>query len=224
MPTYDAEMDEEGPISEIGHRSSVEAEQGENEENEDWAELELSGRKAPICPPCAPAVFSSRGLEFRGHTLLAADVLPPDARLTIVFCCKCGAFFSEKPEALSKHCGGKTPGLALQRGRLAKRKFPQSGDERLLDEPRGLTQAQENFVRERLGPEELEPEMDRANLETRRRQLQQGPAKSLSRLELCICYGVAGDQQIEELIEDNKPAARKAQAKRRQADAAFDEE
>ena len=79
-------------------------------------------------------------------------------------------------------------------------------------------------MRERLGAEEGETELDRAVLEARRRQLQQGPAKSLSRLELCICYGVVGDQQIEELIEANKPAARKQQAKRRRAEAAIDEE
>ena len=57
--------------------------------------------------------------------------------------------------------------MALQQGRLATRKFPQSGDDRLLDEPRGLTQAQENFVRERLGPEDGEAEMDSATLEAR---------------------------------------------------------
>ena len=104
-------------------------------------ELEIEDDFEPrCCPPCGTA-NAGKAVSFNGHSLLAARVLG-DPSGTVLFCSTCGCYCSEsqetrsRPEGLLEECKGAVVG-SRQRARLQQRKFPNSGDDRRLDEPVG---------------------------------------------------------------------------------------
>ena len=153
---------------------------------------------ASACPPCGPPAASRRVALYNGHNLLAAQVVGSSE--TILACACCGAFGGSgkqrsRTKKLLEPCAGQAAaGMRGQRALFARRRFPQAGDPRRLEEPRPLDDGHRRFLQSLVARREAGPEHQEKSYQCMW-------SIELSRAEILLAYGLT-EASVQELRAD----------------------